>query len=489
MANPKSQDERIRAEILAKLDELGGLSVQDETLSFTGDSFILPASYAGPDGITRAKDYLSTWERNMTETFSYSRTFPYRPFDGAAAFDRALRRMFGTSGIGVAQHTMFGTYPPEMKDIEIGHGKRTQVPWGQILMPMLDAQFYTGGTKDRVNGYVFQLTAEAPKRNRRRIEAFFDLVDDELKQRSIYRGKAVTGGDELSLEFVDLSTVDPAKVIYSRETFKQLEANIWTPLRHSETMRRLGSPLKRAVLLEGPWGTGKTLSGVLTGQVATENGWTFVLARPGQDNLDQMLRTARLYAPSVVWYEDIDVLTAGDPKYISRLLDTLDGVSAKGKEVIVGFTSNHAERIAKGVMRPGRIDAVIHFGELEPAEVEPLVRSVLSADLLSPGIDWATVADALCGPGYVAAFAREVVDRALRFSVAENNGTPAPLTTEDLTHAAKGLHDQLALMNDASEGTEHRTIDAELRDMVEGVLNRTVIDPDGREDSVTVRNA
>ena len=139
--------------------------------------------------------------------------------------------------------------------------------------------------------------------------------------------------------FLDLSKIDPNKVIYSEEVLTQLNTNLWSVLEHTDLMRSYGLPLKRAVLLEGPYGTGKTLAGTLTAKRAVENGWTFILVRPGQDDLFTALKTAQVYAPAVVWFEDIDGLAkGGTDEQISRLLDALDGAQTKGHAVVAGFT-------------------------------------------------------------------------------------------------------------------------------------------------------
>src|SRR6185436_54082 len=97
---------------------------------------------------------------------------------------------------------------------------------------------------------------------------------------------------------------------------------VWTLLEHTQRMRELGMPLKRAVLFEGDYGTGKTLGAFLTAQIAVDNGWSFHYCRPGRDNIEEVMQTARLYQPSVVFFEDVDTLTeSGDRDTVSRLLD------------------------------------------------------------------------------------------------------------------------------------------------------------------------
>lgn len=455
----ESDQDRTTREILAALDALGGRNVQADTLTFEGEKFVIPATMDVPGAV----EWLEDWQRTQERTFHFTRTYPYRPFDGAAAMERAFIRVFGVAGMGQATRTMFGSNPPELISVPTGpHGESVQVPWGRIEIPALDATFVTDSSYDRDNGLVFAVCVEAPRKHRQRIEGFMDVIADELAQRSIYRGRAITGGDQPT--FLDLSTIDPGRVVYSAETMTQLNANLWSLIEHSDTMRTLGIPLKRAVLAYGPWGTGKTMAGALTGQRAEANGWTYILARPGRDDLMETMTTARLYAPSVVWFEDIDV-SASDAtaQYISRLLDALDGVSAKGREVIVGFTTNHVERVAKGMLRPGRIDSVVYFGALEAADVERLVKITVPGEILDSTVDWTKVGVAFAG--YVPAFAKEAIDRAMRYTIART-GAVGKVTTADLVDAANGLRAQLALMDEASEGIREDTLAASLRTLV-----------------------
>jgi hypothetical protein len=458
-----------REAILAQLDALGGLTVQEDTLTFEGSRFVLPESMRGR--VRDAVRYLKDWEQQQEETYSYSREYLYRPDDGAAAFDRTMKRLFGSTGVGVAQVSFFGSQPPELRTIHIGPHETVQVPWGEVRFSPLDATFYTGAGRSREHGTVFVLGVEAPRKHRRRIEGFFDAVERELRENSIFRGKAINGADEPG--FIDVSTVDPTTVVYSADVMTQLQANLWGLLDHTDLMRELHIPLKRAVLVEGPYGTGKTLAGALTAQRAVANGWTFVLNRPGQDDLLTTLRTAQLYAPAVVWFEDIDTIGASDGNssmFVSRLLDALDGVTAKGVEVVAGFTTNHVDRLQKGLLRPGRIDTVIHIGELDAAGVEKLVRVRIPAQHLGT-VDYARIATAFTG--YVPAFASEAIDRAMRYAIARTGGRLDEVTTDDLVNAAQGLRAQHAIMESASEGSPRATVDTALAGVVEDILGRT----------------
>lgn len=454
MANDTdTQTKQNRDAVLSALAQLGSLTVGDDSLVFQGSKFVLPEQYA--DDIEGAVSFLENYDEQQNTTYEFSRTFDYRPFDGAAAFDRALRKVFNHSGIGKSTMTMFGKQPPEFRTVEVGVNDTIQVPWGQVSVAQLNANFMVGATRSREKGVVFELAVRAPRKFRAHLNAFFDVVAEELRTGSIYRGKAVNGASDPG--FLDLTTVDPSQVIYSAEVSKHLGANLWTLIEHAPHWRELGVSLKRSVLLSGTYGTGKTLAGMLTAQRATAHGFTFILCRPGVDDLFETLTTAQLYAPAVVWFEDIDVLAeGGDADHISRLLDALDGISNKGVEVLAGFTTNHVKKIQRGLLRPGRIDAIIDMGTLDAKSVEKLVRSRVPSHLLSDDINWGTVHDAF--KQYVPAFYVEAIERSMRYAM-ERTGHVDMVTTEDLRNAAEGLLPQFNLMNGAHEGPSVPTID------------------------------
>jgi len=461
-----TEQARLQQDALAALDALGARTVKDDGIVFEGTKIVLPAQFDG--NLIAAARFLEELHEQEEEEFEFGRDFKYRPWDGAAAFDRALYRVFGTTGFGKATQSFFGPRPPKRISIAVGPTKTIQVPWGQVSMPLLDATFNLGGYNDEEYGQLFYLSVTAPKKRRKALEGFFDVVKDELEQRSIYKGKGFNGAD--NPEFLDLSKLDESKVVYADDVLAQLDANLWGLIEHTDTMVKLGIPLKRAVLLEGPYGTGKSLAGALTAKRAEQNGWTFILARPGKDNVFDVLNTAKLYAPAVVQFEDIDTIAAdGTDRHISKLLDALDGISNKTNGVLALFTTNHVENIQKGVMRPGRIDSIIHIADLDRNGIERAIKANVDSTVLGD-VDYDVVFAEM--HGFLPAFVVEAVNRAVRYAVTRNGGSPNfTIETEDIIKAAHGLRTQLNLMNDAQEGTRDKvTVDSALTRVVETVI-------------------
>lgn len=467
--------------ILAALTELGGSKVQEDDIVFQGKKFVLPGQYRG--NLPKAIDFLSQLHEQQKEEHNFDRVFKFRPNDVAAALMATLKNLFGTTGVGQATYSFFGKQNPTFRTIDVGYRQTMQVPDGWTQFPPLDGQIAVGGVKDAELGNVGIVRVQCPRRHRAAVEGLFIAMERYLETGSIYKGRAIDGAG--TPNFLNTTTVNPKDVVYTQDVMRQLMANVWVLIEHTEKLRAKGVPLKRAVLLEGPYGTGKSLAGMITAQKAVDNGWTYIFCRP-QDNLETVMRTAQMYAPAVVFFEDIDVVAdENDPTKISRLLDTFDGITSKGVPVIGVLTTNNVDKIHKGMLRPGRMDAVIHIGALDQEGVRKLVEAKLGAENLMD-VDYGVVFKAF--EGFVPAFAAEAIDRVRRYGIARNHGEmPEFFTTEDLVDAAEGLRPQLELMEGAKEAEKLPTIDRVWEDLadrvVERVINRTEVQ-DSDDDKV-----
>jgi hypothetical protein len=481
---PKTDEEMLQEKVMAELGRLGGSRITEDTIERSGTKFVLPETMTTQDAVV----FLQQFNEQQEAYHSFSRTFRYRPIDGAAAFERALKRVFGTTGIGRRQFSFFGSTLPEFRTVQVGPNMTMQVPWGQFEVPSFEGTITLGGQHHREYGDLFWIEVNAKRKYKAQVEGLFLVLEDELKTNSIYKGKAIDGQAEP--EFLDLSGVDPSNVVYSDEVITQLNANLWSVANHTKTLRELGIPRKRAVCLEGPYGTGKTLAAFLTALVCKNapEPWTFIYARPARDSISDVMAMARLYQPAMVFFEDVDVIANnGDNDAITELLDTFDGITAKGTEIVAILTTNHKDRIHKGMVRPGRLDAMIHIGSLDRNGIERLVKATVPADLLNGGIDYdaiyrsmtvANPADEDKSFGFTPAFAKEAIDRAMRYAITREAGRPKSLSTEDFVGAAKGLHPQLLLMEDAGEGKQADPVSKSIEKVVAGVLNNTkLMDP------------
>lgn len=485
------RDRKVREEkeaavtaLLENLAELGGKMFSDDDIVFSGDTLVIPTNMT----LIQARTFLEKKEEELERESQFTRTFPYRPYDGAYCMWNVLKRHFGAvAHKDSIRYTMFGPMkePPAMLSVPVDVGRQDQIPWGRFELPFLPGailETLEQATPDM--GPLFHVKVTGPKKYRFEIEGIFNLITSELETGSLYRGKAFDG--QAMPEFVDVWSVDRNKVVYSAEVMAQLEANVWGQLRHTEQFERLGIPLKRAVLIHGPYGTGKTLAALLTGQEAVQNNWTFIKARPGRDNLATVLQTARLYQPCVVFYEDVDQVADAeslDRPGISRLLDDFDGIEAKGTRILCVLTTNHPERIHKGMARPGRLDAMIEIADLDEGGVRMLIQARIPKESMDEAIDWSAVYEA--STGYRPAFVTETADRAIRFVLVRTGGNMngTRIGTDDLVHAANGLRPQFQKMEEASDKPTPNDLDTVIRRSVERSVAETMVGHFGFDDA------
>lgn len=423
-----------------------------------------------PRGMTyaKAKKVLTRLEEEAETLTHFSRVFRYRPDDGAYAALQCIKARWGMA-LGKVQYSFFGVTPAEKKTINIGVGQTMQVPWGLLEVPIFEGlELYLDQTRDRDYGVIFKIHGQGPRKYQDEMEGFFDDVEDYLRNHSIYRGQAIVGSD--NPEFLDLSTFDASKIVFSDSVTHTLSGTLMAPIRFTDQFRREGISLKRAMLLEGPYGTGKTSIGQWVAQVAVANGWTFISAKPGRDKVEDVLRTARLYQPAVVFIEDIDHQSnSGEDDAVTTLLEAFDGITSKGGELQIVMTTNHIERIHKGMLRPGRLDAVVHIGELDRNGIERLVRVLIPASKLADTVDFDACFEHM--KGYLPAFVKEVTTRAVTFAIDRLDGDRNyVIDTEDIIGAAISLQPQLDALNDAGEGTKKPTLDVAMGDLVKGAV-------------------
>jgi transitional endoplasmic reticulum ATPase len=419
-------------------------------------------------------------EQETVSTFRHE--FNYRPHDGAVATAIVLKARYGLV-VGKAIPTMFGSRPPEILDVPIGPGGLSmQVPWGRIQIPVIeDGDVVLDSTHHRDYGEIFEIMIRAKRKYAKEVEEFFGDVAEQLRNASIYRGKAVAGADELGF-IEDLDRFDPTQVVFATDVQASLDVALFAPLRHPHAYRREGIPIKRAVLLHGPYGTGKTSIGMLVAQAAVAAGWTFIMARPGRDGVEDVLTTARLYGPAVVWVEDVDTdTTSSNPKAVSAMLDAFDGITSKAGEIIVAMSTNHIDRVPPGMLRPGRLDYVIEVAALDRAATEKLIRVVVAPGKLAAAVDFDAVFAEM--NGFLPAFIRATADRARSFAIHRMDGrTDYVLTTEDLVNAARSLHAQLRLHQGATDTPQLPTLDKVVQGLVTGGVNGMRVTAPGMPD-------
>lgn len=385
-----------------------------------------------PDGMTlkEGRYWLQKIEEEETRTFNFEYKFTgWAPLDAMWATYKALVQLHGFVHVGDFQ-SWFGPVPPSMITIEVDYNKTEQMPWGPIEVNKFSAPLTP--SIQLVEGHP-TLQFNAKIRNNERFEAdrLMKAAHEMLKKESIYRGKAIDVDFEVvnpmnfrfdptkAPKFWDTSGTKVEELILPKTVEQLVKTNIWTPIRKTQYARQHKIPLRRAILLAGKYGVGKTLGARVTAKIAKENGWTFLYLRK-LEQLKEALYFARNYQPCVVFAEDINRITSGKrDEEMDELFNTIDGVDRKNDEVMLVFTTNNIEQIHPGMIRPGRIDTVIEVTPPDAQATERLIRQY-GVGLVEEGAVLTNVAKKL--EGNIPAIIREAVERSKLAAIADHDG-------------------------------------------------------------------
>lgn len=415
-----------------------------------------------PDGMNyaEARHWLTVREQAESVKVGLNESFNVFPLEGALAFAKALDRKFGFYE-KVAIEGFFKDTPPQMIGVETGVGKVTQVPWGRVQMPGLSGFMETGIGWDGPRP-IFKVVGEIKQGDKRIAEEVFELTREILKSESIYKGHALRirfpayGEDwdvSMAPKFMDLLGVKSSDLILPALVDHLVRTAILTPIRHTQMCVSQGIPLKRGILLEGPYGTGKTLTARVVAKACEDNEWTFLYLE-SVAHLERAILFARQYEPCVIFAEDIDRVVSGERSVsMDAILNTIDGVDTKSSKIMVVLTTNHVENINVAMLRPGRLDAVISVTPPDAEAVQRLVRHY-ARGLIAADADLSGIGQKL--NGQIPASIREVVERSKLAVIDRTAGKgPFTLTSPDLEVTADGMLNHLKLLDRKDDTQDH----------------------------------
>src|SRR5215510_7450968 len=341
----------------------GGRVTTESAFDYREDGSIKIALPQVPEkmGLKKAAQFLAKQAEAEEEMYEYTENFMCRPYDGAYAFNKVLKDLWGMTAIGKAIQGWGGTQLPELRTVHVSPTETTQVTWGLMDFPPLRAQFFLAERIDKDYGYAFAIHVAAKKHYRHEIAGLFMLVHRYLQEHSIYRNTALVGvgvfdGRNFNEpEFLDPYTIDRNEIVYNTNVQKSLHHGLWGRIVAREKLNSIGKRFSTKVLLHGENGTGKTVAALITAQICLENNLTFIQARFDED-LSMVVKFAEhVGTPAVVVVEDAEKLIDSDPKKMDQLLELFDGMRTKGREVALLLTTNYPEELPPAMLRAGRI--------------------------------------------------------------------------------------------------------------------------------------
>jgi len=179
--------------------------------------------------------------------------------------------------------------------------------------------------------------------------------------------------------YIEIPTIHWEDIGGLEEVKEDLREAVEWPLKTPEIFDRLGIKPPKGILLYGPPGCGKTLLGKA---VATESAANFITIKgpevfskwvgESEKAIREVFRKARMAAPAVVFFDEIDSLvprrglgfsdSGVSERVISQLLTEMDGMVSLEDVVIVAAT-NRPDMVDPAVLRPGRFDRLIYVPE------------------------------------------------------------------------------------------------------------------------------
>lgn len=380
--------------------------------------------------------------------------------DVAHAFFQVLKHKYGwvhnkpTPGF-------FGDTPPYLITVPVSLTEHVEVPWGRTVVPGIDGYLEPGAEPGSGGRYRFVLRGEVKRKHEASVKAIVEAIKEYLRTGSVFRNQAFRlslhdgDGEPKAMPeptFLDINRNLKDELVFSDDVMYAIQINVFTPILHTQVVRRLGVPAKRGVLLSGQFGTGKSMTSTVVADLATDNGWTYILCERA-DELADILRLAREYSPCVVFCEDIDRVMKGQRSIsMDEVLNVIDGVESKNAELMVILTTNNIDNINQAMLRPGRLDAVIEVHPPDASAVDRLMRQY-GKGLISPDEDISEAAGML--QGQIPAVIQEVVEKSKLAAVyrGETDFGPGTLSAADLVAGAHAMQNTVKLLEPRKEDT------------------------------------
>lgn len=449
----------------------GTVNVQRE-----GDQIILPKGMTYKE----ARTWLQRKEEEEEQEVAIHEEVEAFVLEGAVAFHKAIAKKYGWSGLEPTPG-FFGPKPPTMIGVEVAPGTTMQIPWGRVTIPNIAGWLGTSFVPKGENRYIFVINGQVKRKNLDDVRELARLTRELVRTDSIYRGKAVQiqfprQEEQFDVtacpKFLDLTSIREEELIFPEKIMDQVQTSLFNVIEHTAACRRHRIPLKRGILLEGPYGTGKTLTANVAAKKCEENGWTFIYLKD-VDQLAQAVAFAQMYQPAMIFSEDIDQVLSGDrDSDMNQILNIVDGIDSKGTEIVIVLTTNYVEKIDPAMLRPGRLDAVIPVRHPDADAAQRLIR-LYGRGLIPETEDLTPVGERLAGK--TPAVLREVVERSKLAAVGRlgrqgKDQAELNITTEDLLSASESIMSHLELI--ANKPKDERTPIEQLGDS----LGKTLAD-------------
>lgn len=421
------------------------VTARNVSIDRMGTKIILPK-----DPALSYKQSIEVIERKMREEeteVAINEPIEAYPMDGAVAMSKAMQEIFGWTEM-IPTPSWFGANPPTMIAVKVGPRETRTIPWGRFSLPGIDG-YIEFGIMESDDRTFFVLRGIVRQKHQPAIHALAERAREISREESIYKGKALIvdfdNGWQDQIDFIDVSQVKPEELILPDGVLAQVETCLYSPILFAEEAKKHGVPAKRGILLEGKYGTGKTLTAYVAARYAVEARRTFIYVEDPQQ-LTRAWQVAAQYQPACVFCEDIDRIAGTREGAGNELANVLDGLTSKEAQVIIVLTTNEVEAIHSVMLRPGRLDAIISFPPPDAGAAMRLVKLFGRGLLDMTEEDLVNAGEALAGQ--IPAVIREAVERSKLAAIFRQRGQGSPrLNLRDILAASESLANQRRLVD------------------------------------------
>lgn len=336
--------------------------------------------------------YLEAEIRQSTRMSSFNYKIHCFKDDGVYQLNRAIESIYGAVNFKKDTNPSGGESVMQTIDIQLASGERIKTLYGKVALPDAGEDAHIDISYDTSSDFLY-VSGRCEFRYSSMIDEIVKLAEKLLKTDSIYKNQAIELSENFTPRIMDLSTYDKEFVVLSDQAKYELQP-LMSRVLHPEECRKKGIPLKTGVLLDGAYGTGKTLQAFKIASQAIKKDWCFIYIKE-PSYLARTLRLAKSLDENgngvIIFLEDLDQIARGNrDSAMQDILNTLDGGDTKNMNVISIFTTNHIELIEPTFLRGKRIGSVISLGFLDRKTALEYITITFSKDgykLASKGMD------------------------------------------------------------------------------------------------------
>ena len=280
---------------------------------------------------------------------------------------------------------------------------------------------------------------------------YVEKYEEEPEEEDETEGMDAVMARDLGIEFSKKGEVKFADVGGMEAVKENIRMKIIFPLQKPELFKAYGKKAGGGVLMYGPPGCGKTLLAKATAGEIESNFLSIGLHQvldmyigQSEQKLHQIFELARKYAPTVLFFDEVDALAAdrrdmrqsASRGLINQLLAEMDGANGENDGVLILGATNAPWHLDSAFLRPGRFDRLL-FVPPPDAEARQEVARIHAREKPVVNLEEETLAKKT--EGFSGADIRAVFDQAVESTLEEamKKGKVVPVTGKLLAKTAK----------------------------------------------------